>query len=363
MALAANTKQIAVAKNLVNLLCPVRGLTSKQLTFNEFGDPLKVVEITEKNVPCLRNRDVLVRMIAAPINPADMNTIQGKYPIKPELPAVPGNEGVGIVEEVGIAVKKVCVGDKVIIVQNAQGTWRDLAVFDENVLKCVPPQLGIAECATLAVNPCTAYRMLHDFKPVRVTGSVVIQNGANSAVGQNVIQLCNAWGIQTINIVRNRTEINDLKRYLFCIGATFVLTEEELKATDIFKHQLIERPALGLNCVGGNNALGILRQMQHSGIMVTYGGMSKKPVIIPTGNHIFKNFSSVGFWMTAWNKQADENAKANMFSEIICLMCSDMLRAPIHAFVKLDDYKEGLKNTLTSKGFSGCKYILDFCCD
>ncbi|XP_075980527.1 enoyl-[acyl-carrier-protein] reductase, mitochondrial-like isoform X2 [Anticarsia gemmatalis] len=190
MALAANTKQIAVAKNLVNLLCPVRGLTSKQLTFNEFGDPLKVVEITEKNVPCLRNRDVLVRMIAAPINPADMNTIQGKYPIKPELPAVPGNEGVGIVEEVGIAVKKVCVGDKVIIVQNAQG-----------------------------------------------------------------------------------------------------------------------------------------------------------------------------FWMTAWNKQADENAKANMFSEIICLMCSDMLRAPIHAFVKLDDYKEGLKNTLTSKGFSGCKYILDFCCD
>ncbi len=45
-------------------------------------------------------------MLQAPINPSDINTIEGKYPIKPPLPAVPGNEGVGVVREVGSEVMR-----------------------------------------------------------------------------------------------------------------------------------------------------------------------------------------------------------------------------------------------------------------
>lgn len=59
--------------NLVN----IRNLMSKQLVYNEFGDPLKVVKFKECQVPPLGPQDVLVRMLAAPINPADINTIQG----------------------------------------------------------------------------------------------------------------------------------------------------------------------------------------------------------------------------------------------------------------------------------------------
>ncbi len=44
--------------------------------------------------------EVLIRWLASPINPADINQIQGVYPIKPPLPAVGGNEGYGRVEEV-----------------------------------------------------------------------------------------------------------------------------------------------------------------------------------------------------------------------------------------------------------------------
>ena len=40
----------------------------------------------------------------APVNPSDINQIEGKYPIKPPLPAVAGNEGVGVVKEVGAEV-------------------------------------------------------------------------------------------------------------------------------------------------------------------------------------------------------------------------------------------------------------------
>jgi trans-2-enoyl-CoA reductase len=84
------------------------------------------------------------------------------------------------------------------------------------------------EAATFSVNPGTAYRMLHDYVNLKA-GDTVIQNGANSAVGQNVIQMCKARGISTVNIVRKRDNIADLKKFLTDLGASYVLTEEELR--------------------------------------------------------------------------------------------------------------------------------------
>ncbi|XP_075980507.1 enoyl-[acyl-carrier-protein] reductase, mitochondrial-like [Anticarsia gemmatalis] len=362
MALLSYTKLLPLATTAKNyVITASRSLVSKQLVYTEFGNPLDVVKFREYVVPPLGSQDVLVRMLAAPVNPADINTIQGKYPVKVELPCVPGNEGVGTVEEIGKEVKGISPGDKVIVTKPVQGTWRDIASFKQDVLKVVPNELGLVEAATLTVNPCTAFRMLSDFKPVREKGLVVIQNGANSACGQNVIQICKAWGIKNVNIVRNRPEINELKQYLQNLGATYVLTEEELRSTSIFKDILIERPSLALNCVGGKSSLEMLRHLQHSGSMVTYGGMSRDPVTVPTSAYIFKNFSSYGFWMTAWNEKASSIEKDKMINEVISLMTEDKLKAPVHKMVKFDNFAEAVGNALTSKGFTGCKYVLDFC--
>lgn len=283
----------------------------------------------------------------------------GKYPVKVNLPSIPGNEGVGIVEDIGKDVKGISPGNKVIVTKPVQGTWRNFATFCTDVVRVVPEALGVVEAATLTVNPCTAYRMLTDFKPVR-DGLVVIQNGANGACGQNVIQICKAWGIKNISIVRNRPDICELKKYLECLGATFVLTEEELRTTTIFKEKKIDKPSLALNCVGGKNALEMLRHLQHSGKMVTYGGMSREPVNIPTSAFIFKNLSFHGFWMTAWNEKANSTEKDQMMNELVTLMCENKLKGPVHKMVKFDNYEEALGNALSTKGFTGCKYILDF---
>lgn len=56
----------------------IRNLTSKQLVYAQFGDPLHVVKFRECQIPALGSQDILVRMLAAPVNPADINTIQGK---------------------------------------------------------------------------------------------------------------------------------------------------------------------------------------------------------------------------------------------------------------------------------------------
>lgn len=331
-----------------------------KLVYKEYGEPVEVLqkEIEELSEP--KNKEVLLKMIASPVNPADINTIQGKYPSKPSLPAVPGNEGVGQVIKVGREVSDFAEGDHVILIRNNLGTWRSHLISSiDNILK-VPKKLGLVEAATLTVNPCTAFRMLRDFITLK-PGDTVIQNGANSACGQNIIQICKAWGIRTVNIVRNRPNIDELKECLTQLGASYVLTEEELRKTDIFKTGKIEKPKLGLNCVGGQNALEVMRHLQNSSPFVTYGGMSREPVTVPTSALIFKDIQIRGFWMTRWAKNPNNYLeRMEMFEELISMMTNNELLAPVHEIVNFNNYKDAIENTLNVKGMLGKKFILTF---
>lgn len=90
-------------------------VNSTVLTYSEFGDPGKVVQKSFEKLSAPQNSEVLIKMLAAPINPADINVIQGKYPVHTELPSVPGNECVAEVLQVGSATKSLKVGDKVVL--------------------------------------------------------------------------------------------------------------------------------------------------------------------------------------------------------------------------------------------------------
>lgn len=338
----------------------VNSTQAKKLFYTEYGDPMKVVNMQSAELRDPEPDEVVVEIIASPVNPADINTIQGKYPSKPKLPAVPGNEGVGKIVKVGHNVKDFVKGDHVIPFSTNLGTWQTHLIVPQDAVLKVPKKLGIVEAATLMVNPCTAFRMLRDFTDLK-PGNTVIQNGANSAVGQSVIQICRAWGLRTVNIVRDRPNISELKQFLTHLGATLVLTEEELRTTDIFKSGKLENPKIALNCVGGKSALECMRHLQHGSPMVTYGGMSREPVTVPTSSLIFKDLQIRGFWMTRWSKEnANSVDRFEMFSELISMMTSNELQAPVHEMVEFENYKEALLNTLTIKGMIGKKYILKF---
>lgn len=130
----------------------------------------------------------MVKWLASPINPADINQVQGIYPVKPAIPAIGGNEGCACVEKVGSSVSKLKIGDHVIPLNAGLGTWTQYGVYDESKLFPIDNTLPLLHSATLQVNPSTAYRMLKDFVQL-FPGDFIIQNGANSAVGRYVIQV------------------------------------------------------------------------------------------------------------------------------------------------------------------------------
>uniref|UniRef100_A0A0A9WK09 Enoyl-[acyl-carrier-protein] reductase, mitochondrial n=1 Tax=Lygus hesperus TaxID=30085 RepID=A0A0A9WK09_LYGHE len=334
--------------------------SNKKLVVYEFGDPKSVLKMEENEVDTPKGDEVLVEMLVASINPADINTIQGTYPIKPKLPGVPGHEGVGKVVEVGPNASGVQLGDLVIPNTENFGSWEKYKLVQSDQLLKVPSLVPLVEVCGISSNTSTAYRMLKDFVALQ-PGDAVIQNGANSAAGQNVIQLCKSWGVKSVNIVRNRPDIDQLKEHLKCLGADVVLTEEELRATKMFKNGEMTPPKLALNCVGGKNAMEVLRHLSQKGVMVTYGGMSREPVMIPTSLLIFKDVAIKGFWMTRWTREnRNSETRKAMLDELYNLMIDGKLKAPAHKLIPMDQYTDALESLTNPKGFAGTKFLIDF---
>lgn len=155
----------SLKKSLNLTLSNVRHKGSFALAYENFGDPAEVLrKVSIKHDRILKKNDVLVRYHASPINPADINTIQGVYPVKPgSFPAIGGNEGVAEVISVGPDVKNVQVGDMIIPGTVATGTWATHSVLNEKDVIVIDKEVDVLFGAQLSVNPCTAYRMLKDF--------------------------------------------------------------------------------------------------------------------------------------------------------------------------------------------------------
>lgn len=146
-------------------LANVRFNGSFALAYERFGDPAEVLQkIPVENQRILSGNQVFVKYLASPINPADINTIQGVYPVKPgSFPAIAGNEGVAEVIGIGPNVKNVQIGDKIVPATNATGTWTTHNVLIEKDVIVIDKEVDDLFGAQLTVNPPTAYRMLKDF--------------------------------------------------------------------------------------------------------------------------------------------------------------------------------------------------------
>ncbi|XP_040546107.1 enoyl-[acyl-carrier-protein] reductase, mitochondrial isoform X1 [Gallus gallus] len=340
----------------VRALCAAAGTPPRGLLYERHGEPADVLQLKELELPALGHSDVLIKMLAAPINPADINMIQGTYALLAPLPAVAGSEGVGRVLEVGPGVVALSPGDCIIPADAGLGTWRTHAVLPEHSLLRVPGDVPLLCAATLSVNPCTAFRMLSDFESL-APGDSVIQNAANSGVGQAVIQIAKAMGIRTINVVRDRPDLPQLVERLLALGADHVVTEDALRKPEmkeIFKS--IPKPRLALNCVGGRSTTEMLRHLQPKGTMVTYGGMAKQPVTVPVSAFIFRDVRLRGFWMTQWKKDHDKQSMASMVDTLCQMVQKGQLSAPACTAVPLEDFREALAASM--QPFTSSKQIL-----
>ncbi|KAL8808791.1 MAG: hypothetical protein Q9200_004022 [Gallowayella weberi] len=309
---------------------------AKALVYPKNGAPSDVLTLHTHSISPPHSNLLTLRTLAAPLNPADINQIQGTYPTAPpftqtlgtNLPsAVPGNEACFEVLSVGSGCKNVSKGDWVIPRQTGLGTWRThLQVDEEKVMKVDKEGLKAEQVATVSVNPVTAYRMLKDFTPLK-EGDWFIQNGANSGVGRAAVQLGHMWGLKSICVVRKREgeEGEALNKEMKELGATVVVNDEEIMEKGFgervkeWTHGGREPLKLALNCVGGDAGMAIAKTLDEGGTMVTYGAMGKTPLRVGAGMLIFKDLRFVGFWVSKWGDGLPEEKKRTI-NEVLGLI-------------------------------------------
>jgi len=282
-------------------------------------------------------------MHAAPINPADLNQIEGKYPVRPELPATPGFEGAGVVVDLGAGVKGLTSGTLVILPHNI-GTWRDVLAVKAEDLVVVPEGIEPAHAAMLKINPMTAWRLLHDYVDLE-QGDWLIQNAANSAAGRAVIQIARELGYRTMNIVRRSELIDELRAEG---GDAVVVDRENLR--DEVKNATGGAPIrLGLNAVGGESALRLANCLAFGGTLVSFGAMSLQPLKIPTGLLIFKDLRFRGIWINKWYDNATPAQRMEAFQSLFEMAKRGLLKTKVEKAYPLSEAKAAVAHAAQGK--------------
>ena len=320
--------------------------------YEKHGNPADVLNVETRPWPKPAADEAVVKMYAAPINPADLNQIEGKYPVRPELPATPGFEGAGVIVELGAGTKGLTSGALVILPHNI-GTWRDAVAVKAEDLVAVPDGIEPVQAAMLKINPLTAWRLLHDYVDLQ-KGDWLIQNAANSAAGRDVIQIGHELGYKTVNVVRRAELVDELRAE----GGDVVLIDGDNLREEVKSATGGASIRLGLNSVGGDSALRLANCLAPGGTLVSFGAMSLQPLKIPTGLLIFKDLRFRGIWINKWYDNATPSERMETFRSLFDMVQRGLLKTKVEKAYPLSEVKAAVAHAAQSKR-SG-KIIFEF---
>ncbi len=326
-----------------------------QLGFQRFGPPNEVLEMrTTRLSEDLGPDQALVEMLAAPINPADLNYIEGRYGVRPILPAVAGLEGVGrVVKSRWPGVEE----GRLVLLPPFAGTWADSVLCSADSLIRLPRdhQSDLLQLAMLRVNPATAFLMLKtvpDLKP----GDWVVQNAGNSGVGISTFQIAKAMGYNVASVVRTEAAVEAMRG----LGVAVVAIDCDEGWASLQHHWGSEPPRLALNAVGGESASRLVERLGPSGVLLTYGAMARRPVTLSNRQLIFEQIVSQGFWLTKVLEKMPLEEQEALYAQLAKMVSDGALRLPVQQRFLLEEYQNALEQVPTPGRFGKVLFVRKF---
>lgn len=299
-------------------------------------NPQEVIAAVDFELAAPGPNEVLLELLAAPINPSDVLTLTGQYGMLPPLPAVGGNEGVGRVVEVGSAVTQLKAGQTVLLPVGS-GTWSTHQLADASRLIALPAGADVQQLAMLTINPPTALLMLSEFVELQA-GDWVIQNAANSAVGGYLVQIAAMRGIHVVNVVRRESAIDDVK----AVGGVHVLVDGDDLHKRVASITGGAKPRLAIDAVGGAATERLARALGDGGTLVNYGGMSGEPCQISPASFVFKDITLKGFWLAWWFRRATPQRQMEVYGQLTRWIAEGKLKARVQASFSVAQIKQAI---------------------
>jgi trans-2-enoyl-CoA reductase len=323
----------------------------KQVQFTAFGVPHEVaacVEVADVGAP--GGDEVVIEVLAFPINPADLLTMTGGYAVRPKLPATLGAECVGRIAAVGAKVRDLAVGD--VVINLGRDNWCQRRKVPAAQALEVPADADMLQLAMLKVNPATALLMLRNYVELQ-PGDWVIQDAANSGVGTNLIRLAKADGLRTVNVVRRAS----LTRPLAAIGADAVVVDGDDLAERVRDATGGAPIRLAIDAIGGAMVLRLADCLAEGGTVVNYGLLSGEPCQLGAHHTIFKGITLTGFWLQkALTTMARPELEA-LYAGLAGRIADGTLRVEVEATYPIEEIKAALAHA-EREGRSGKILVL-----
>ena len=249
------------------------------------------VKMVSLDIPVIGERDVLVRVSAAGVNPLDNMISRGevKMIVPYKLPTVAGNEFVGVVEKVGANVSKFKVNDRVFarLPLDKIGAFAEYVAVNENAIAKVPNYLSDVEAAALPLTALTIMQVLELMKAEK--GKTIFISGGTGSVGAMAIPIAKAKGLE---VITNGSAEN--KDRVLELGASRFI---DYKTEDYSKS--LSNIDYVLDTLGGNETEKQMQILKKGGKMVSLRAMPNgafaKRMRLPMWKQIILGFAGSKF--------------------------------------------------------------------
>ena len=297
----------------------------RSVIFEKFGDPAEVLTLGDRPMPEPGPGQIRVKLGMSPIHNHDLSIIRGTYGYKPQLPAVPGTEAMGVVDKVGEGVANLSLGQRV-TAGGLSAAWADYFIVDARRAVPLPDAISDEAGCQLIAMPLSALMLLEDLEVK--SGDWIIQNTANGAVGRILAQLAPAHGVKVVNLVRRDAGIAELA----AAGIGNAVSTETPDWQDRVKAITGGAPVIrAIDSIGGEAADQIMGALAQNGVLISFGAMSGKPLVISPANLLFKTATVKGFWGAKRTETTSREEVGRMIGELVRLVSTGALKLDVEA--------------------------------
>ena len=311
----------------------------KAWTVRELGQPGDVLRLEDHPEPEPGPGQVLVRVLASPINFPDVLLCRGEYQSKPELPFTPGVELCGEVIAAGPGAGRWAPGDRVIggaVFPHAG--FGELAVLDAKRTFPAPRALSDAEASALFIGSQTGWFALHRRANLQ-PGETLLVHAAAGGVGSAAIQLGKAAGATVIGVVGGPDKVTVARE----LGADVVVDRSSEDFVAVVKETTGGRGAdVIYDPVGGETYTRSAKCVAFEGRILVIG-FASGTIPAPGLNHaLIKNYSIVGLHWGLYNDR-DPEAVQRAHDKLTRLAEEGAIRPLVSERLALEDLADGVQ--------------------
>ena len=330
-------------------------MDAKCIKFYEFGSPQNVLKVEYKSIEPPKDHQVLVRMLARPINPSDLIPIRGAYAQRISLPNIPGYEGVGIVEDVGPLVSKNLIGKRVLPLRG-EGTWQEFVKTSAEFAVPIPDSIDDFTAAQMYINPVTAWVTCTEVLKLQ-SNDVLLVNACGSSIGHIFAQLSKVLGFRLIAVNRNNKYTEDLLH----LGASYVIDTSKVP---LYETVMELTNGIGadaaIDSVGGSCGNDLAFCVHSNGNFLTIGLLSGVQVNWAEIISKAKVHANI-FHLRNWNKNVSADKWQETFNRLINLINDKKLRLMmVDSKYDLSNVKKAIDVAESSKETKGKVFLTSY---